>query len=106
FSLESRHPLFLGHPSNLLQAVRFHFDRTCCMAAHILSISKDRALLATRHMLLERVGYSIVSVEGFKAAVEQCEAVGDKFDLVILGHSFPHKDKQAFTWKISKSYRI
>jgi DNA-binding response OmpR family regulator len=61
------------------------------MAKRILSVSYDGVLLATRQMLLEQKGYSVQSALGFTAAVEHCENGG--FDLFILGHSIPNKDK-------------
>jgi DNA-binding NtrC family response regulator len=61
------------------------------MSKRILSVSYDRALLATRKMLLEHQGYEVTSALGFTAAVEQCQE--SHFDLFILGHSIPEKDK-------------
>ena len=43
------------------------------MAKRILSISYDRALLWTRQMLLEQLGYDVVSAEGFSQAWEAAE---------------------------------
>jgi DNA-binding response OmpR family regulator len=62
------------------------------MAKRILSVSYDRPLLRTREMLLRRHGHSVTSALGFTDAVEQCE--NGKFDLLILGHSIPDKDKR------------
>ena len=61
------------------------------MSKRILSISYDQALLATRKMLLEHRGYHVTSALGFTDAVEQCQQA--HFDLCILGHSIPEKDK-------------
>ena len=61
--------------------------------ARILSISYDPSLLFTRQAMLELAGYEVVSVEGFAAAIEQCS--GKHFDLIIMGHSIPQKDKRA-----------
>jgi DNA-binding response OmpR family regulator len=61
------------------------------MSKRILSVSYDVALLATRKMLLEQRGYSVTSALGFSAATERCQ--NDSFDLFILGHSIPEKDK-------------
>jgi DNA-binding NtrC family response regulator len=63
------------------------------MSPRILSISYDPALLSTRQQLLESRGYSVVSAEGFTSALEHCS--GEHFDLVVMGHSIPHKDKEA-----------
>lgn len=58
----------------------------------ILSVSYDELLLHTRHLLLERDGYDVVSSIGFTQSLEHCKQGG--FDLFILGHSIPHSDKQ------------
>jgi len=65
------------------------------MAKRILSVSYDRALLWTRQMLLEQLGYDVVSAEGFSQAWEAAEKSGSPFDLIILGHSIPPPDKKA-----------
>jgi DNA-binding response OmpR family regulator len=61
------------------------------MSRRILSVSYDQALLATRKMLLEHRGYDVTSALGFSDAVEQCQNCD--FDLFIIGHSIPEKDK-------------
>lgn len=61
------------------------------MPQRILSVSYDYVLLETRRMLLEQKGYSVTSALGFREAVEQCQ--NGAFDLFILGHSIPYKDK-------------
>ncbi len=58
----------------------------------ILSVSYDALLLRTRQMILESRGYEVVSAEGFTEAMEKCSS--GKYDLLIIGHSLPHKDKQ------------
>lgn len=58
----------------------------------ILSISYDSSLLFTRQALLEMAGYVVVSAEGFADALDQCSG---EFDLIIMGHSIPQKDKRA-----------
>jgi DNA-binding NtrC family response regulator len=63
------------------------------MSKHILSVSYDMSLLATRKMLLEQKGYAVVNAYGFSKALASCRAGG--FDLFILGHSIPHDDKLA-----------
>lgn len=59
--------------------------------ARILSVSYDEVLLRTRHMLLEREGYEVVSTLGFAASLEHCKQGG--FDLFVLGHSIPDEEK-------------
>jgi CheY-like chemotaxis protein len=60
----------------------------------ILSISYDQALLVTRQVILEQQGYEVSSAFGFAEAMEICSTRHD-FDLVLMGHSMPQKDKKA-----------
>jgi DNA-binding response OmpR family regulator len=60
--------------------------------ARILSVSYDELLLRTRHLILEREGYDVVSSLSFDDSVEHCKR--NDFDLLILGHSIQHSDKQ------------
>ena len=75
------------------------------MAPRILSISYDGPLLVTRQMLLQAYGYDVTSAEGFAEALEQCDG-GAKFDLVIMGHSIPLKDKRQIVTQIRKSQDV
>jgi DNA-binding response OmpR family regulator len=65
------------------------------MSKRILSISYHRALLWTRQLLLEQLGYNVVSAEGFAQAWEAAETKKDHLDLSILGHPIPPNDKKA-----------
>ncbi len=71
------------------------------MTFRILSISYEATLLKTRQHMLEQKGYSVVSAEGFTEAMEYCHA-GD-FDLVVIGHSIPHKDKEAIFKEVQQT---
>ena len=62
--------------------------------ANILSISYDASLLWTRQLMLQQLGHNVVSAEGFVAALEASEAPNVEFDIAILGHSIPAKDKE------------
>ena len=62
--------------------------------ARILSISYDPQLLQSRELILRKMGHTVISVEGFVQATEACTREAP-FDLAILGHSIPHKDKGA-----------
>ena len=62
------------------------------MKKNILSISYDKSLLVTRQMLLENSGYMVTSALGFAEAIEICSGDFD-FDLILMGHSMPPKDK-------------
>jgi len=59
--------------------------------ARILSVSYDETLLRTRELLLESAGHSVVSAFGHHEALESCTT--GEFELVIIGHSIPKKDK-------------
>jgi CheY-like chemotaxis protein len=60
----------------------------------MLSISYDQTLLVTRQLILEQQGYEVVSAFGFAEAMQICSTRHD-FDLVLMGHSMPQKDKMA-----------
>lgn len=63
--------------------------------ARIFSISYDPTLLRTRELLLEQMGHTVASAEGFAEAFAMCEHEPAGFDLMVLGHSIPHQDKRA-----------
>lgn len=71
--------------------------------AHILSISYDPVLLKTRELLLVSMGHQVTSVEGFAQTVQTCERGEASFDLVVMGHSIPHLDKQAMVRECQKT---
>ena len=58
----------------------------------ILSISYEEPLLRTRHWILETAGFKVTSALGLAQAAEYCQT--RCFDLVIIGHSIPIKDKK------------
>ena len=62
--------------------------------ARILSVSYDESLLKTRQLMLEECGYEVISALGFTDSLKQCEE-GGPFDLFVLGHSIPVRDKLA-----------
>jgi CheY-like chemotaxis protein len=64
------------------------------MSKHILSVSYDQALLTTRQLILESAGFIVSSAFGFAEALEICKTRHD-FDLILMGHSMPQKDKMA-----------
>ncbi len=70
------------------------------MPSRILSISYDPMLLQTRQHLLQQKGYAVVSAEGFTEAMERCQQGG--FDLAVMGHSIPHRDKEALIASIKQ----
>jgi CheY-like chemotaxis protein len=60
----------------------------------VLCISYDESLLLTRKMILEQAGYDVTAAIGFAEAIEHCSN-DPVFDLVVMGHSMPRKDKTA-----------
>ena len=60
----------------------------------ILCISNDAALLATRRMLLEQSGFTVVPAFGFAEAMGHC-STDASFDLVLMGQTLPPKDKKS-----------
>lgn len=60
----------------------------------VLSVSYDEALRSSRELLLESLGYEVVSVADFAEALQHCSR-GSKFDLFVLGHSIPAAEKNA-----------
>jgi DNA-binding response OmpR family regulator len=69
------------------------------MPKRILSVSYDESLLKTRKMLLQRQGYEVTSALGYVDAIQSCKP--PQFDLLILGHSIPDKDKK----QLMKAFR-
>jgi CheY-like chemotaxis protein len=64
------------------------------MKKHVLSVSYDQPLLVTRQLILEQAGCVVSSAFGFVEAPEICKTRND-FDLILMGHSMPQKDKIA-----------
>ena len=64
----------------------------------VLSISYDESLLRTREWLLSAAGFSVTSALGFTDAAAHCR--NSAYDLVIVGHSIPRKDKAALIEQI------
>ncbi len=68
-------------------------------------VSPDVSLLLTRKLLLEQMGFEVVSAEGFEVACDACEAENEKFDLVVLGHSIPRQDKERIITGVRRKCR-
>ncbi len=60
----------------------------------ILSISNEPSVLATRQIVLQQLGYIVVSALGFAEALQRCGS-GTKFDFCILGSSLEEPERQA-----------
>jgi len=71
----------------------------------VLSVGLDPQLLETRNLVLQSAGYIFVSAYSIKEAVERFQQ-GD-FDLVLLCHSVPAKEKDhLFCWIRASGSRI
>jgi CheY-like chemotaxis protein len=66
----------------------------------ILSVSYDEALLKTRAMILQSAGFEVTSAYGFTDALALCEK---KYDLIVICHSLPIRDKNALSQSIRKN---
>jgi len=49
--------------------------------------------------MLQQAGYEVVSCEGFADAIDSCNP---EFDLIIMGHSIPQRDKRAIIAELRK----
>ncbi len=70
------------------------------MKGRILSVSYDHSLLTKRRVSLERLGYEVISAEGFADAVSHRN---ERFDLIILGHTIPRDEKRIIAAEFVKS---
>src|SRR5215472_10414878 len=66
----------------------------------ILSISYDESLLLTREWILKEQGFDVTSACGFTEGEDQARRGG--FDLAIVGHSIPKRDKVALITEFKK----
>jgi DNA-binding response OmpR family regulator len=57
----------------------------------VLSVPCDAALLSTRESILKSLGLAVTSALGASSAMRFCDEGG--FDLLLLGHTIPAKDK-------------
>lgn len=60
----------------------------------VLCISYDESLLVTRKLILEQAGFEVTAALGFAEAMEACKSQPG-FELIVIGHSMPRKDKTA-----------
>jgi DNA-binding response OmpR family regulator len=67
----------------------------------ILAVGSDQLLLGTQRLILQSAGYCVVSALSVIEAINRFLS-GD-FDLVILGHSIPTKDRDRLTSVIRES---
>lgn len=69
--------------------------------ALLLSVGCDSQLLGSRQLLLQSAGYAVVSAHSAKEAVD-CFLAGD-FDLVLLCHSLPERERDGVACLIRAS---
>jgi CheY-like chemotaxis protein len=67
----------------------------------VLAVGTDPSLLKTRSLVLQSAGYMVESASSVKEAVDRFQS-GD-FDLVLLCHSVPRKDRDRLTSLIRAS---
>jgi DNA-binding response OmpR family regulator len=63
-------------------------------AKRILSVSFEPSLLMRRELLLRGAGYEVASALSLIEAKHLCGS--RRFDLAIIGHAMPRRDKQFF----------
>jgi DNA-binding response OmpR family regulator len=70
----------------------------------VLSVGFDSQLLATRNLVLQSAGYTVVRAFSLKAAADCFQTLD--FDLVLLCQSIPTKEKDRLvSWiRVSGSY--
>src|SRR5438105_15411574 len=66
----------------------------------ILSIAYDASLATTRYLLFSRAGFQVSSALTMEDAILHCKSGG--FNLVVIGHSIPSKDKKSLLEEIRK----
>jgi DNA-binding response OmpR family regulator len=69
--------------------------------AVVLAVGLDPQLLDTRRMLLQSAGYIVATARSIKEAFHLF--VNGDFDLVVLCHTIPEKDRDGLTWMIRAS---
>lgn len=52
-------------------------------------------------MILEREGFTVAAARGLEEATRAC-ADGEKFDLILLGHSIPRREKEKMLPELKK----
>jgi CheY-like chemotaxis protein len=67
----------------------------------VLAVGTDPSLLETRSLVLRSAGYTVESASSVKEAVERFQS--GNFDLVLLCHSVPRKDRGRLTSLIRSS---
>ncbi|HZR30157.1 MAG TPA: hypothetical protein VFA71_15370 [Terriglobales bacterium] len=66
----------------------------------ILSVSYDETLATTREMLFSRAGFQVCSALNVAQVIEH--SATEVFDLVVVGHSIPAKDRKLILKQLRK----
>jgi DNA-binding response OmpR family regulator len=67
----------------------------------ILSVSFHESLATTRSLLFSGAGFQVASALTIEQAIELCKT--ETFQLVVIGHSLPAKDKKSLLKQIRSS---
>jgi DNA-binding NtrC family response regulator len=59
--------------------------------AKLLSVCRERGVLASRNAVLEHAGYSVVTAVGVNEALAALERA--RFDLILVGHLYSTEEK-------------
>jgi DNA-binding response OmpR family regulator len=73
-------------------------------AARILSVGKDKFLMASRKMLLRAAGYDVEEADSMDRAIAL--ATSDAVDAAILCHSVFKSEQQLFLVKVREERRL
>jgi CheY-like chemotaxis protein len=60
-------------------------------APHILCVSSDPSLLATRKMVLEQAGFIVTAASGERVVADVCRK--SRFDVVLIGYKLQNQEK-------------
>lgn len=74
--------------------------------AKILSVAASEALKITRQLLLEKEGYSVVSLQS-KSVVQELDELNDdaeRPDLALVGHAFSGTEKRKIALAINRHF--
>ena len=63
----------------------------------LLSVSADVPLLRTRHLLLQQIGYEVISRRTFVA--QDSHEAEERFDLLVVDYTIPNEERGAMIAK-------
>jgi hypothetical protein len=74
------------------------------LKGRILSVTVDRPVSQTRHLVLRSVGHYVHAVGNAEEALKSLEA--GQFDLALVGHSIGYQQQRALTLEIKRRWRL